>query len=84
MGGGKKLTSAQKWKLKKQLATSGGGSSASGSAGVTPPDNMQKMLRLTELANTIVESGNMDVYGETFEMITVKVNITAILTNYMA
>lgn len=74
------MTSAQKWKLKKQRGsdtTSNGindtTSSGSGEAGGSGGD-MQRMLRLTDLANTIVTSGNMDVYSETYEMITVKVS----------
>ena len=34
---------------------------------------MKQMLQLTELANTIIESGNMNVYAETYEMIQEKV-----------
>lgn len=36
-------------------------------------NNMSDFLRLTELSNKIVESGNMDVYQETYEMINLKV-----------
>ncbi|KAA0190911.1 hypothetical protein HAZT_HAZT005305 [Hyalella azteca] len=64
LGGGKKLTSAQKWKLKKQQKQN----SEPESSG-----NMEAMLQLTELVNKIVELGNMDVYQETYEMISVKV-----------
>lgn len=66
LGGNKKLTSAQKWKLKKQQQKGNG-------AGSTD-DKMQDMLKLTELANKIVDSGNMDVYQETYEMINNKVS----------
>ena len=58
------MSSAQKWKLKKM-----------GSLGKESEDqNMADFLRLTELANKIMESGNMDIYQETYEMINFKVN----------
>lgn len=63
LGGNKKMSSAQKWKLKKM----GGQGSENGS------QNMTDFLKLTELANKIIETGNMDVYQETYEMIKLKV-----------
>ncbi|KAK7078865.1 CD2 antigen cytoplasmic tail-binding protein 2 [Halocaridina rubra] len=63
LGGNKKMSSAQKWKLKK-----------TGSLGKENGDqNMADFLRLTELAGKIMETGNMDIYQETFEMINYKV-----------
>lgn len=63
LGGNKKMSSAQKWKLKKV-----------GSIGKENGDqNMADFLRLTELANKIIETGNMDIYQETYEMINFKV-----------
>lgn len=35
---------------------------------------MKDFLRLTELANNIMETGNMDIYQETYEMINLKVS----------
>ncbi|XP_050711359.1 CD2 antigen cytoplasmic tail-binding protein 2-like isoform X2 [Eriocheir sinensis] len=59
----KKISSAQKWKLKK----TGSLGSENGN------QDMTDFLKLTELANKIIETGNMDVYQETFEMINLKV-----------
>lgn len=58
----KKISSAQRWKLKKtgKLDNEGG------------DNNMKDFLRLTELANNIMETGNMDIYQETYEMINLK------------
>lgn len=36
---------------------------------------MTDFLKLTELANKIIETGNMDVYQETYEMINLKVRV---------
>lgn len=61
----KKISSAQKWKLKK-----------TGSLGSENGNHdMTNFLKLTELANKIIETGNMDVYQETFEMINLKVRM---------
>lgn len=57
------MSSAQKWKLKK----TGSLGNENGS------QNMTDFLKLTELANKIIETGNMDVYQETYEMINLKV-----------
>ncbi|XP_317806.5 CD2 antigen cytoplasmic tail-binding protein 2 homolog [Anopheles gambiae] len=55
-----KLTTAQRWKLKK--------------AGQSPDESSAKITKLTELSNDILtNNGNMDVYEETFEMIKRKV-----------
>uniref|UniRef100_A0A2M4BRI3 Putative cd2 antigen cytoplasmic tail-binding protein 2 n=1 Tax=Anopheles marajoara TaxID=58244 RepID=A0A2M4BRI3_9DIPT len=55
-----KLTTAQRWKLKK--------------AGQAPDESSAKITKLTALSNDILtNSGNMDVYEETFEMIQRKV-----------
>ncbi|CAL4068334.1 unnamed protein product, partial [Meganyctiphanes norvegica] len=62
-GGNKKISSAQRWKMKKK----GGG------GGDDTSSEMSSMLQLTELANTIIGGGNMDVYQETYEMINLKV-----------
>ncbi|KAK8736789.1 hypothetical protein OTU49_004646 [Cherax quadricarinatus] len=63
LGGNKKMSSAQRWKLKK-----------TGNLGNENGDNnMSDFLKLTELSNKIIETGNMDVYQETFEMINLKV-----------
>jgi len=57
LGGNKRLTTAERWKLKKAGLSTDGGSSS-------------KVTRLTELANQILTTdGNMDVYQETFEQI---------------
>lgn len=63
LGGNKKISSTQRWKMKKagNLGNDSGG------------NNMSDFLRLTELSSKIVESGNMDVYQETYEMINLKV-----------
>ncbi|KAG7176810.1 CD2 antigen cytoplasmic tail-binding protein 2-like [Homarus americanus] len=63
LGGNKKISSSQRWKLKKtgNLGEENGG------------NNMSDFLKLTELSNKIIETGNMDVYQETYEMITLKV-----------
>ncbi|XP_063847944.1 CD2 antigen cytoplasmic tail-binding protein 2 homolog isoform X1 [Scylla paramamosain] len=63
LGGNKKISSAQKWKLKK----TGGDGSENGS------QNMSNFLKLTELANKIIETGNMDIYQETYEIIKLKI-----------
>ncbi|MPC74310.1 CD2 antigen cytoplasmic tail-binding protein 2 [Portunus trituberculatus] len=68
LGGNKKISSAQKWKLKK----TGGDGSESGS------QKMSSFLKLTELANKIIETGNMDIYQETYEMIKLKVHSAGI------
>jgi len=65
LGGGKRLSSAQKWKLKRLQKSDEKKSSGD--------DNLQNMLALTELANQIIEQGNMDVYSETYEMIAEKI-----------
>merc|ERR1712179_240462 len=62
-GGNKKISSAQRWKMKK-----GGGE-----GGEETSNEMSSMLQLTELANKIISGGNMDVYQETYEMINLKV-----------
>uniref|UniRef100_A0A2P2HXS2 CD2 antigen cytoplasmic tail-binding protein 2 homolog n=2 Tax=Hirondellea gigas TaxID=1518452 RepID=A0A2P2HXS2_9CRUS len=67
-GGGRRLTSAQKWKMKKQSK----GAREQTVKSAEDVENMDCMLRLTELASKIVEAGNMDVYEETYEMIKVK------------
>uniref|UniRef100_A0A182WF89 GYF domain-containing protein n=1 Tax=Anopheles minimus TaxID=112268 RepID=A0A182WF89_9DIPT len=55
-----KLTTAQRWKLKK--------------AGKSPDEQSAKITKLTQLSNDILtNNGNMDVYEETFEMIQKKV-----------
>ncbi|XP_050080709.1 CD2 antigen cytoplasmic tail-binding protein 2 homolog [Anopheles maculipalpis] len=59
--GSAKLTTAQRWKLKK--------------AGKSPDEASAKITKLTELSNDILtNNGNMDVYEETFEMIQKKVS----------
>uniref|UniRef100_A0A182PVC9 GYF domain-containing protein n=1 Tax=Anopheles epiroticus TaxID=199890 RepID=A0A182PVC9_9DIPT len=55
-----KLTTAQRWKLKKE--------------GKSPDEVSAKITKLTALSNDILtNNGNMDVYEETFEMIQKKV-----------
>ncbi|XP_050525846.1 CD2 antigen cytoplasmic tail-binding protein 2 homolog [Daktulosphaira vitifoliae] len=58
LGGTKRLTTAERWKMKK--------------AGLSTDDeSSSKVTRLTELANQILTAnGNMDVYQETHEQIT--------------
>jgi len=57
LGGNTRLTTAERWKLKKAGLSTDGGSSS-------------KVTRLTELANQILTAdGNMDVYQETYEQI---------------
>ncbi|XP_027840915.2 CD2 antigen cytoplasmic tail-binding protein 2 homolog [Aphis gossypii] len=57
LGGNKRLTTAERWKLKKAGLSTDEGSSS-------------KVTRLTELANQILTAnGNMDVYQETHEQI---------------
>jgi len=57
LGGNKRLTTAERWKLKKAGLSTDEGSSS-------------KVTRLTELANQILTAnGNMDVYQETYEQI---------------
>lgn len=63
LGGNKKISSAQRWKMKKK----GGG------GGEDTNSEMSIMLQLTDLANKIISGGNMDVYQETYEMINLKV-----------
>lgn len=57
LGGNKRLTTAERWKLKK--------------AGLSTEEGSPlKVTRLTELANQILTAnGNMDVYQETYEQI---------------
>lgn len=43
---------------------------------------MKDFLRLTELANNIMETGNMDIYQETYEMINLKVRIVFCIVCY--
>ncbi|RXG73377.1 CD2 antigen cytoplasmic tail-binding protein 2-like protein [Armadillidium vulgare] len=61
-GNTKRLTSAERWKLKKQgkLPSENGG-------------NMDEFLKLTELINKVILKGNMDIYQETYEMIRLKI-----------
>ncbi|KAB7503781.1 CD2 antigen cytoplasmic tail-binding protein 2-like protein [Armadillidium nasatum] len=61
-GNTKRLTSAERWKLKKQgkLPSENGG-------------NMEEFLKLTELINKVILKGNMDIYQETYEMIKLKI-----------
>ncbi|KAK3887501.1 hypothetical protein Pcinc_008413 [Petrolisthes cinctipes] len=62
LGGNRKMSSAQRWKLKK-----------AGSLGSADGDgNMADFMKLTDLANKLIEAGNMDVYQETYEMINLK------------
>lgn len=57
LGGNKRLSTAERWKMKKAGLSIDGGSSL-------------KVIRLTELANQILTAnGNMDVYQETYEQI---------------
>lgn len=57
LGGNKRLSTAERWKMKKAGLSIEGGSSS-------------KVTRLTELANQILTTnGNMDVYQETYEQI---------------
>lgn len=57
LGGTKRLTTAERWKMKKAGLNTDDGSSS-------------KVTRLTELANQILTTnGNMDVYQETREQI---------------
>jgi len=57
LGGNKRLTTAERWKLQKAGLSTDEGSSS-------------KVTRLTELANQILTAnGNMDVYQETYEQI---------------
>ena len=61
LGGNKKVSSAQRWKNKKQVLSG------------EEKENRDKMLRLTELADAILSrSGNMEVYEETYEKIAFK------------
>ncbi|XP_076056002.1 CD2 antigen cytoplasmic tail-binding protein 2 homolog holn1 isoform X2 [Oratosquilla oratoria] len=62
LGGNKKMSSAQKWKMKK-----------AGKLDDSNNDAMKDFLQLTEFANKFVEMGNMDIYQETYEMINLKV-----------
>ena len=62
LGGNKKISSAQRWKLKKLGQTENSN------------ESMKQFLELTELANKIIETGNMDIYEETYEFINLKVN----------
>ena len=64
LGGGKKLTSAQKWKLKKQKKAG----ESEGSS-----DGMTQMLLLTELTSKLMDEGDMNVFEETYESIGIKV-----------
>lgn len=64
LGGNKRLTTAERWKMKKAGLSTDGGSSS-------------KVTRLTELANQILTTnGNMDVYQETYEQISQIVSFT--------
>jgi CD2 antigen cytoplasmic tail-binding protein 2 len=57
LGGNKRLSTAERWKMKKAGLSTEGGSS-------------EKVTRLTEIANQILTTdGNMDVYQETYEHI---------------
>lgn len=64
LGGNKSLSASERLKLKK--------------AGKLPTENIghpEKVTELTELANKILtEIGNMDIYQETYEFISEKVN----------
>jgi len=62
LGGGKKMSSAQKWKLKKLQKQSNDDSS-----------DLNNLSKLTELSTSIMEHGNMDIYYETYEMISAKI-----------
>lgn len=56
LGGNKRLTTAERLKMKK--------------AGLSTDSGSSKVTRLTELANQILTAnGNMDVYQETYEQI---------------
>lgn len=67
LGGNNRLTTAERWKLKKAGLSTDGGPSL-------------KVTRLTELANQILTTdGNMDVYQETYEQISQIVSILIII-----
>lgn len=67
LGGNKRLSTAERWKLKKAGLSIDGGSSS-------------KVTRLTELANQILTAnGNMDVYQETYEQISQIVSLFCVL-----
>lgn len=68
--GKKKLTTAQRWKRKKE------------SKPQEEDPNSANITKLTELANELLtRTGNMDIYQETYEQIKKKVimNITAMI-----
>lgn len=56
------MSSAERWKLKKQ-----------GILQSKQEENLTEFLKLTELVNKIIDTGNMDIYQETYEMINLKV-----------
>ena len=64
------MSSAEKWKMKKL-----------GKLANDSNESMTSFLKLTELANNIMETGNMDIYQETFEMIKLKVNLFFVHVN---
>ena len=66
LGGGKIQTASERWKKKK---VTGGESSSQ-----TSDSNKQLILKLTELADSILSNGNMDIYQETYEGIKYKIN----------
>ena len=59
---GKMQSSSQRWKAKKQKTQ--------GEAGEQSEEDKTKFLKLTELADKVLSSGNMEVYEMTYEKVT--------------
>ncbi|XP_076473116.1 CD2 antigen cytoplasmic tail-binding protein 2-like [Babylonia areolata] len=65
---GKKLTTAQRWKAKRQKTENG--ESADGDAEKVEQDK-KTMLRLTEMADLLVQDGVMEIYEATREKVSI-------------
>jgi CD2 antigen cytoplasmic tail-binding protein 2 len=64
--GKKKLTTAERWKRKKDPNA------------VVDDENSINIIKLTELANELLtRTGNMDIYQETYEQIEKKISLAA-------
>ena len=59
LGGGKSQTTSQRWKAKK--------SKPNGDTCSTSDEDKQNLLRLTELADKLLQDGQFEIYQDTFE-----------------
>lgn len=67
LGGGKTMSSAARWKAKKQKTQSNTEESAA------EKSNKENLLKLTGLADQLLQQGNFEIYQHTYEKIKFKI-----------